>query len=199
MRVVSVAPLPQPDNHPALLSCPPPLPSSPPQDEAVELAGGPGCSPEAGLEYLAAHCARLAVVTLGEKGCLIRERGGTGVVAMPACGAVKVGGGGGCRAVLLVAAGWAPAAPFPFLGDLASLANQPTTALAGCRHDGGGGPVCRRLPVRAHPGQQPAALRRDWVHGGRRGGSDAGGRNGAGPVELAASAHARRAGGRGGA
>lgn len=66
------------------------------EDEAVELAGGAEGSPEAGLDWLAARTNRLAVVTLGEKGCMVKERGADDVVAMPACAGVKVGG----RAVL---------------------------------------------------------------------------------------------------
>lgn len=65
----------------------------PSQDEAREIVGGgPGATPEAGLEYLAQHCA-VAVVTLGEKGCMVAEKGGGEVVAEPACSGVKVRGG----------------------------------------------------------------------------------------------------------
>lgn len=39
---------------------------------------------------MAQHCRRLAVVTLGEKGCMIKETGAGDVVAMPACAGVKV-------------------------------------------------------------------------------------------------------------
>ena len=39
---------------------------------------------------MAQHCRRLAVVTLGEKGCMIKETGADDVVAMPACAGVKV-------------------------------------------------------------------------------------------------------------
>lgn len=39
---------------------------------------------------LAQHCRRLGVVTLGEKGCLIKESGADDVIAMPACAGVKV-------------------------------------------------------------------------------------------------------------
>lgn len=62
------------------------------QDEALEIAGGreAGGTPEKGLAYLAKHC-DVAVVTLGEKGCIVQERGGP-VVEEPACSGVKVGG-----------------------------------------------------------------------------------------------------------
>ncbi|PRW60062.1 sugar kinase [Chlorella sorokiniana] len=56
------------------------------EDEAMELAGG---TPEQGLDYMAQHCRRLAVVTLGEKGCLVKETGAEDVIAMPACAGVK--------------------------------------------------------------------------------------------------------------
>lgn len=46
--------------------------------------------PEAGLAYLAERCKRMAVVTLGEKGCLIKEHGAEEVIGMPACSGVKV-------------------------------------------------------------------------------------------------------------
>jgi bifunctional ADP-heptose synthase (sugar kinase/adenylyltransferase) len=62
------------------------------EDEAVEIAGGklgPGPSPEAGLEYLSQHCA-ITVVTLGEKGCLVKERGSQTVIAQPAASGVVV-------------------------------------------------------------------------------------------------------------
>lgn len=62
------------------------------QDEASELmregAGG-NASPEAALEYLSHHC-QVAVVTLGDKGCMVKERGGEEVVREPACPGVKV-------------------------------------------------------------------------------------------------------------
>ncbi len=59
------------------------------QDEAREIAGGgPGASPEAGLDYLAAHC-EVAVVTLGERGCMVKERSSGEVTAEPACSGVK--------------------------------------------------------------------------------------------------------------
>ena len=67
------------------------------EDEAVELAGGPDNSPEAGLEFLAARCNQLAVVTLGEKGCLVKERGGAEPIALLACSGVKVRRGCGWR------------------------------------------------------------------------------------------------------
>ncbi|KAL4854982.1 ADP-dependent ribose-1-phosphate kinase [Chlorella vulgaris] len=60
------------------------------EDEAAEVAGATGSCPEAAIEYLAQHCKRLAVVTLGEKGCLIKERGSEEVIGLPACSGVKV-------------------------------------------------------------------------------------------------------------
>lgn len=61
------------------------------EDEAQEVVGGAavGATYQGGLEYLAAH-ADVAVVTLGEKGCLVMERGGPGVLAEPACSGVVV-------------------------------------------------------------------------------------------------------------
>lgn len=58
-----------------------------PQDEAREVSGG--APPEAGLAYLAAHCRRAAVVTLAERGCLVRERGGGATIVQPACKGVQ--------------------------------------------------------------------------------------------------------------
>ena len=61
------------------------------EDESVEVLGGTaaaGATPQAGLDYLAAHCG-MAVVTLGEKGCLVRQRGSDEVVVEPACSGVK--------------------------------------------------------------------------------------------------------------
>ncbi|KAL4458429.1 hypothetical protein ABPG75_013294 [Micractinium tetrahymenae] len=66
------------------------------EDEALELMGGSAAdrgadgTAEAGLQYLAKHVNRLAVVTLGEKGCLIKERGASEIIGMPACSGVKV-------------------------------------------------------------------------------------------------------------
>eukprot|EP00887_Chlorella_sp_A99_P006297 scaffold3.g6297.t1 len=58
---------------------------------AAQVVGGAavGATYQGGLEYLAAH-ADVAVVTLGEKGCLVMERGGPGVLAEPACSGVVV-------------------------------------------------------------------------------------------------------------
>ncbi|GAB4822086.1 hypothetical protein N2152v2_009132 [Parachlorella kessleri] len=60
------------------------------EDEAREIEGGGAveATPEAGLAYLAAHC-QVAVVTLGEKGCIVQEQGGE-VVRESACSGVKV-------------------------------------------------------------------------------------------------------------
>jgi predicted Rossmann-fold nucleotide-binding protein len=56
------------------------------EDEAAEVAGGgAGATPEAGLAHLAQRC-DVAVVTLGEKGCMVQRRAGGGVTD---------GGGGG--------------------------------------------------------------------------------------------------------
>ena len=62
------------------------------QDEAIELAGGlgmPGTSAEAGLAMLAAHC-EVAVVTLGERGCIVQRAGEAGVLREPAASGVSV-------------------------------------------------------------------------------------------------------------
>lgn len=60
------------------------------QDESVEIAGGAPATPEDGLSYLAQHC-QVAVVTLGEKGCMVKEHGSEEVILEPACSGVKVG------------------------------------------------------------------------------------------------------------
>lgn len=104
------APASWPPSLPALV--PPPLPASPQtitglldagqiditfcnEDEAVELAGGPDRNPEAGLDYLAARCNRLAVVTLGEKvrrgGLLVGRQGSAGGEWRACCGCGAVG------------------------------------------------------------------------------------------------------------
>ena len=59
------------------------------QDEAAELTGGPDeGSAEKGLAVLAAHC-NVAAVTLGERGCLVQQRGGV-AFSEPAASNVKV-------------------------------------------------------------------------------------------------------------
>ena len=59
------------------------------QDEAAELTGGPEeGSAEKGLALLAAHC-NVAAVTLGERGCLVQQRGGV-AFSEPAASNVKV-------------------------------------------------------------------------------------------------------------
>lgn len=59
------------------------------QDEAAELTGGPEKgSAEKGLALLAAHC-NVAAVTLGERGCLVQQRGGV-AFSEPAASNVKV-------------------------------------------------------------------------------------------------------------
>ncbi len=60
------------------------------EDEAIEWAGGtPGTTPEQGLDLLANYC-DIAVTTLGEKGCLVKEKGATETIAQPACSGVTV-------------------------------------------------------------------------------------------------------------
>ena len=72
------------------------------EDEAAELGaavlgtGGVGAAggaapaaPEAVLAWLSARC-DVAVVTLGEKGCLVQERGAAAALAAPACSGVAV-------------------------------------------------------------------------------------------------------------
>ncbi|CAL8468805.1 g8346 [Coccomyxa elongata] len=59
------------------------------EDEAAELTGGPEeGSSEKGLALLAAHC-NVAAVTLGERGCLVQQRGGV-AFSEPAASNVKV-------------------------------------------------------------------------------------------------------------
>lgn len=60
------------------------------EDEAVEIAGGAaGTTPEDGLRYLSTHCG-ISVVTLGDKGCLVKERGTSddAIITQPACAGV---------------------------------------------------------------------------------------------------------------
>ena len=63
------------------------------QDEAAELIATEGQSsraqPEEALAYLAQHC-ELAVVTLGDKGCIAKRKGEQEVVQEPACSGVTV-------------------------------------------------------------------------------------------------------------
>ena len=63
------------------------------QDEAAELIASEGQSsrakPEAALAYLSRHC-ELAVVTLGDKGCIAQRQGDTDMVQEPACSGVTV-------------------------------------------------------------------------------------------------------------
>lgn len=65
----------------------------PPQDEAAELLASEGQSsraePEEALAYLSQHC-DLAVVTLGDKGCIAQRQGHTDIVQEPACSGVTV-------------------------------------------------------------------------------------------------------------
>ncbi|EIE22244.1 Ribokinase-like protein, partial [Coccomyxa subellipsoidea C-169] len=59
------------------------------EDEAAELTGGPEVgSAEKGLAVLAAHC-NVAAVTLGERGCLVQQRGGV-AFSEPAASNIKV-------------------------------------------------------------------------------------------------------------
>ena len=63
------------------------------QDEAAELVASEGQSsrarPETALAYLSQHC-ELAVVTLGDKGCIAQRQGNTDIVQEPACSGVNV-------------------------------------------------------------------------------------------------------------
>lgn len=65
----------------------------PPQDEAAELLASEGQSsraePEEALAYLSQHC-ELAVVTLGDKGCIAQRQGDLGIVQEHACSGVTV-------------------------------------------------------------------------------------------------------------
>lgn len=62
------------------------------EDEAIEISGGPGTgTADKGLEYLSSICTRAAIVTLGERGCLVKEHGSDDkIIAQPACGGIKV-------------------------------------------------------------------------------------------------------------
>ena len=64
-----------------------------PQDEAADLLASDRQSnratPEEALAYLSRHC-ELAVVTLGDKGCIARRQGETDTVQEPACSGVTV-------------------------------------------------------------------------------------------------------------
>ena len=63
------------------------------QDEAAELVASEGqssrASPETALAYLSQHC-ELAVVTLGDKGCIAQRQGDPDIVQEPACSGVTV-------------------------------------------------------------------------------------------------------------
>ena len=63
------------------------------QDEAAELVAAESSSsraqPEEALNYLSQHC-ELAVVTLGDKGCIAKKRGDTTITQEPACSGVTV-------------------------------------------------------------------------------------------------------------
>lgn len=63
------------------------------QDEAAELVASEGQSsragPETALAYVSQHC-ELAVVTLGDKGCIAQMHGDTDIVQEPACSGVTV-------------------------------------------------------------------------------------------------------------
>ena len=63
------------------------------QDEAAELVAAadssPRAQPEEALDYLSQHC-ELAVVTLGDKGCIAKKKGDTVVIQEPACSGVTV-------------------------------------------------------------------------------------------------------------
>lgn len=68
------------------------------QDEALEIIGGlePGRAPEQALEFLAAR-ADIAVVTLGERGCILRSAETDGVLSEPAASGVTVADATGGR------------------------------------------------------------------------------------------------------
>ncbi len=68
------------------------------QDEALEIIGGlePGRTPEQALEFLAAR-ADIAVVTLGERGCILRSAETDGVLSEPAASGVTVADATGGR------------------------------------------------------------------------------------------------------
>lgn len=61
------------------------------QDEALDLIGGAssGKTVEDALALLASHC-NIAVVTLGDKGCIARRKGEADVFTEPACSEVQV-------------------------------------------------------------------------------------------------------------
>lgn len=63
------------------------------QDEAAELVAAEGQSsranPEEALAYLSQHC-ELAVVTLGDQGCIAQRQGQPDMVQEPACSGVTV-------------------------------------------------------------------------------------------------------------
>ena len=63
------------------------------QDEAAELVAAEGHStrakPEEALAYLSQHC-ELAVVTLGDQGCIAQKQEQAGMVQEPACSGVTV-------------------------------------------------------------------------------------------------------------
>lgn len=61
------------------------------QDEALELSGGPGggATPEAALDVMLKY-ASLAVVTLGERGCIAKRHGDAQLTSEPAAKGITV-------------------------------------------------------------------------------------------------------------
>ena len=63
------------------------------QDEATELISeaktADSTEPHQALTYLSQHC-EVAVVTLGDKGCIAKKKGDEAVVQEPACSGVTV-------------------------------------------------------------------------------------------------------------
>ena len=62
------------------------------QDEAAELIAAKGrdkAQPQEALAYLSQHC-DMAVVTLGDRGCIAQRKGQAEVVQEPACSGVTV-------------------------------------------------------------------------------------------------------------
>ena len=74
------------------------------QDEAARLVASEGqgsrARPETALAYLSQHC-ELAVVTLGDQGCIAQRQGDTDIVQEPACSGVTVIDATGDMALLL--------------------------------------------------------------------------------------------------
>ena len=142
------------------------LPAAPqPHLPLTSLAPAPAALAQAGLEWLAARTNRLAVVTLGEKGCMIKERGSAEVIAMPAMSGVKARPPHAPGALL-------PLPGLPGSGPAGSVVGRltlPPPRSAGGGHHRRRRLVCSRVPVRAAAGRAAAPLRRGRLHGERRG------------------------------